>query len=37
MEQRHKVVILGGGFAGLYAALEIDKEFACRPGVQSLW
>lgn len=34
MEQRHRVVILGGGFAGIYAALELDKEFAARPGVE---
>ncbi len=25
MAERHKVVILGGGFAGLYAALELEK------------
>ena len=25
MAQRHQVVILGGGFAGLYAALELEK------------
>jgi NADH dehydrogenase len=25
MDDRHKVVILGGGFAGLYAALELEK------------
>lgn len=25
MPERHKVVILGGGFAGLYAALELEK------------
>ena len=25
MADRHKVVILGGGFAGLYAALELEK------------
>ena len=25
MSERHKVVILGGGFAGLYAALELEK------------
>ena len=26
MADRHKVVILGGGFAGLYAALELEKS-----------
>lgn len=34
MEKRHRVVILGGGFAGIYAALELDREFAARPDVQ---
>ena len=28
MADRHKVVILGGGFAGLYAALELEKNLA---------
>lgn len=28
MAERHKVVILGGGFAGLYAALELEKRLA---------
>jgi NADH:ubiquinone reductase (H+-translocating) len=28
MAERHKVVILGGGFAGLYAALELEKSLA---------
>ena len=34
METRHRIVILGGGFAGLYTALELDREFASRPDVQ---
>ena len=34
MEKRHRVVVLGGGFAGIYAALELDREFATRPDVQ---
>jgi NADH dehydrogenase len=33
METRHRIVILGGGFAGVYAALELDREFASRPDV----
>src|SRR5215469_9974045 len=28
MAERHKVLILGGGFAGLYAALELEKNLA---------
>ena len=34
METRHRIVILGGGFAGLYTAIELDREFASRPDVQ---
>jgi NADH dehydrogenase len=34
MEKRHRVVILGGGFAGIYAAIELDKEFATRADVE---
>src|SRR3974377_2293994 len=34
MEKSNRVVILGGGFAGSYAALELDREFATRPDVQ---
>src|SRR3974390_841792 len=29
----HRGVILGGGFAGIYAALELDLEFPTRPDV----
>jgi NADH dehydrogenase FAD-containing subunit len=35
METRHRIVILGGGFAGVYAALELDREFASRSDVQN--
>src|SRR4051812_23245739 len=34
MSQKHKIVIVGGGFAGLYAALEFEKSFAARPNVE---
>jgi len=34
MEKPHRVLILGGGFAGVYAALELDRDFASRPDVQ---
>lgn len=34
METRHRIVILGGGFAGLYTAMELDRDFASRPDVQ---
>src|SRR5574341_842797 len=30
---RKRVLILGGGFAGLYAALELEKKLAGDPGV----
>lgn len=33
MAQKHKIVILGGGFAGLYTALELEKTFAGNPDV----
>ena len=32
--EQHRIVILGGGFAGLYAALELEKKFARQPNVQ---
>src|SRR6266700_3682786 len=34
MPEQHRIVILGGGFAGLYAALELEKNFAGKPNVQ---
>ncbi len=34
MSEQHKIVILGGGFAGLYTALELEKTFAGKPNVQ---
>jgi len=34
MPEQHRIVILGGGFAGLYTALELEKRFACEPNVQ---
>ena len=30
----YRVLILGGGFGGLYAALELEKRFAREPGVE---
>jgi NADH:ubiquinone reductase (H+-translocating) len=33
MAERHRVVILGGGFAGLYAALELEKSLPRRANV----
>ena len=33
MAERHKVVILGGGFAGLYAGLELEKGLSKRANV----
>jgi NADH dehydrogenase len=32
--QKAKILILGGGFAGLYAAIELDKALARRPDVE---
>ncbi len=29
----NKTIILGGGFAGLYAAMYLDKKLARRPDV----
>jgi NADH:ubiquinone reductase (H+-translocating) len=34
MSKKHRVVIVGGGFAGLYAALELEKSFATRDNVE---
>jgi NADH dehydrogenase len=31
--QKHKIVIVGGGFGGLYTALELEKTFAGNPDV----
>jgi NADH:ubiquinone reductase (H+-translocating) len=33
---RKRIVILGAGFAGLYAALQLDRTVACDPGVEVL-
>ena len=32
--EKARVLIVGGGFAGLYAAIELDKTLARRPGVE---
>jgi len=32
--KNNKVLILGGGFAGLYAAMYLDKKLARRPDVE---
>ncbi len=32
--EKKRIVILGGGFAGLYAALEFEKSMASDPGVE---
>ena len=34
MHQKHKIVIVGGGFAGLYAALELDKKLVSRQDIE---
>src|SRR5215470_5533298 len=34
MAERHKVAILGGGFAGLYAALELEKALPKHANVE---
>ena len=34
MSKTHRIVIVGGGFAGLYAALELEKSFAARTDVE---
>lgn len=30
---QHRILILGGGFGGVYAALQLDKTLACDPDV----
>ena len=34
MSEKHRIVIVGGGFAGLYAAIELEKSFATRQNVE---
>src|SRR6516162_5183078 len=34
IEKKSRVLILGGGFAGLYAAIRLDRTLARRPDVQ---
>lgn len=34
MSERHKIIILGGGFAGLYAALELEKRLPARADIE---
>src|SRR5918992_1291748 len=34
IEQRKRIIILGGGFGGLYAALELEKTLARDPNVE---
>ena len=33
--KKTKIIILGGGFAGLYAAMYLDKKLARRPDVEA--
>src|SRR5437773_11878061 len=33
--KKNKIIILGGGFAGLYAAMYLDKKLARRPDVEA--
>ena len=33
--KKSKIIILGGGFAGLYAAMYLDKKLARRPDVEA--
>jgi NADH dehydrogenase len=32
---KHRIVILGGGFGGLYTALELEKQLGKNPGVEA--
>ena len=34
MSERHKVIIVGGGFAGLYTALTLEKQLRYHPGIE---
>jgi len=34
MLEKHKILILGGGFGGVYAALALEKNFARKPNVE---
>jgi NADH dehydrogenase len=34
MSKTHRVLILGGGFGGLYTALELEKKLAEYPNVK---
>jgi len=34
-DKKTRIVILGGGFAGLYAAIELDKTLALDPDVET--
>jgi NADH dehydrogenase len=34
MSEKHRIVIVGGGFAGLYAALELERSLAGRPDLE---
>src|ERR671918_2934602 len=35
-DKRHRIIILGGGFGGLYAALRLEKTLAHDPDVEIL-
>jgi len=34
MTQKTRILVLGGGFGGLYATLHLDKTFAADPNVE---
>jgi NADH dehydrogenase FAD-containing subunit len=34
MTQKTKILILGGGFGGVYTALELEKQFRDQPDVE---